>query len=214
MKYVNPEAFINNEIGVKSQKKLLKAISDAYKDSVRIIEKHESLNWLGGKEILPYIRRALIEYEIMKLCENNLLPYDYRMSPNKIDNCHHLELRTENCILTISHINRREALPRKAIFRKNLNIFNNQISLWDEEYELDGPYHLILTHGVKGKHPEFIYIGMPDCNERKWIANIDITNQGLSVIDNDSDIVSINDDLGLTVKVEYLKKQGVLKNEK
>lgn len=212
--YINPIDFINSEITPFYQAKLVHAVTNAYKDSIRIVNNTVGLNWDGGKEIIPYIRKALIEYEVKELCENKFLPFDFRMAPNKIDNCRHLEVRTENFILTFSHVHKINYLPRTAIFRKDLSIFNDQISLFDNEREFNGPYHLILTHGIEGEKPEFICLGMPESQNRAWKVNLNLSNRILNVMANDSDVVNIEDDIGLEVKKEYLLKQGVLKNGK
>jgi hypothetical protein len=214
MKFVNPKDFILTEIPNQHQFKLVGAVRKAYEDSIKIITLTKELNWLGGKQILPHIRRALIEYEVQVLCKNSIIPFDFRMAPNKIDNCYHLEVKTSNSTLTFSYVQNKKCLPRKAIFRKDLSIFNNQISIFDQDYELSGPYHLIITHGGQGLVPDFIYIGMPDSEKRVWKENLNITYQLQNIIDkvkeNKDDIVEINDDIGLGLKKEYLKKRGVL----
>jgi len=213
MKYVNPEEFIETEFSEKVQRKFYRAISSAYANSLKIIEKHPGLNWMIGKEILPHIKRVLIEYELQEMCKSNILPYDFRTASNKSDNCLHLEIRASNSILTVSYVSREKSMPRDAIFREDLGIFNNQTSMFDSEKELNGPYHLLLTHGTRGEKPKFVYIGMPNTDARSWMANIPIHKKTFDVIHEQDTVTEVEHDYDLDVREEYLVKQGVLNSE-
>lgn len=140
------------------------------------------LNWKIGDDEKPNIRRVIVDYYMQKMVADHKLSFQSYVGENAIGNCHHLELKCNNVILTTSHLNQCEQRPRKAIFRKQL-AKSNYLSLFPDYDEIEKDdkslsYYAVLCHESKGDKLERAFLGIPS-NEKteKWLATIDLLKE-------------------------------------
>lgn len=214
MQYINGREFLEKEFPIKERSQLVPAVKRAYSLINELVQQNDFLNWKVGSDILPYLRNAAVEFEFKRLIDKKLLNLKYRIAMNTRRNCHHIEVITNQCIMTISQVPSKTSIPRKAIFRSNLS-FSNQLSLLSipgfyPEKEED-KYYVILTHGCEdsqnSKTPEFVTLGLPYPNVLRWAETIDLIAEP-HIVDTAEEVI---DTEGLVLEFkEHIEKQGVL----
>ncbi len=136
------------------------------------IQSKEYLKYCYGRNHVSNIRRAVVEYELLKLGsigENAILSKE---EYTKKQTSFFLKMNfNDELILTTFRLRNRGDFPKKANYRGNY-AENNQISLFPEYEEKD----LVLqdqSYGIIcfGKDAEgiFSFIGYPDENNKEWI---------------------------------------------
>jgi len=215
MRYIDGVKFLKKEFPIKERAQFVPAVKRAYSLVNELAQQNDFLNWKVGRDVLPYLRNAAVEFEFKRLIDNGLLDLRYKVAMNRRRNCHHIEIITDKCIMTISQVQSKYSVPRKAEFRSNLS-FSNQLSLFsitdffpDSFYE--DKYYAILTHGCgnnqNSRMPEFISLGLPCPDVKQWAEIIDLTAEPHAV-DVPEEVIA-GDDLVLKFK-EHIEKQGVL----
>ncbi|WP_018130571.1 hypothetical protein [Effusibacillus pohliae] len=161
---------LNRNFPISIRSHFVPAITRAYEKTLQLFKQNEWLNWVVGKDIISVVRRIAVEYELMRTMD--LLNVTYRISPNAIDNCRHLEVITKECILTVSQVRRKDQVPRKAEYRTNLSVSNQfSLPLFDDEPTLpESPYYVLLTHGFAGHAPSFVMLGLPKPYVSGWVG--------------------------------------------
>ncbi|MDO7787875.1 hypothetical protein [Desulforamulus aquiferis] len=200
---------LEQEMPIQIRSQLVPVIKRAYSLVEQLYQQQELLNWEVGYDLLRDLRRVAVDFELKRLIDTGKFPLAYRIAPNARKNCSHLELITNQCVITISQVVSEYAIPRFAIFRNNLSL--NQLSFdFDNanSYTRDAPYYMLLTHGYKGSVPDFIGLGVPQPMIKGWLAYINLLNEPHLVDLTQEDIVT--EEIQLSFK-EHVTSQGVLK---
>ena len=139
--------------------------------------------------MVPYLINAAVEYEVYSNILADNLAYDYRFVYNSVRSHKHLEVKTENSILTISQVHRKNQVPRNALFRKNLKLHNYKyLSLFEDITPINSEeYYVLLTHGHQGDSPQFINLGVPSPINNSWLAKYDIMSEFISKIEESTE---------------------------
>jgi len=203
--------FLGHEFPLKDRSHFVPAIERAYSLVNQLYAEHEFLNWAVGKDIRPYIRNVAVEFEIKRLIESGKVQLDYRLAKNKSGNYNHLEVISQNCILTVHHIPNinKNKLPRPAVYRQNL-CRNNQISLFQIPesglYEKYDSNYALLVHNSRLGDVAGASLVLPNDEMNTQISRIDLLNevkQHLGLIE-----MKVDDDLKLEFK-EFVEKRRV-----
>jgi hypothetical protein len=179
LKKLDPKTLIEEELPISVRSVFVPAIKTAYAMVANHISEFDWLNWRVGRDLHRLMQRVAVEYMIKKAIESRHdLPIKCYISPNSIDSCYHLELRTMRSIITISQVATPGAVPRKAIFRSNNSLYNGPRLIFpgindDDDFKDDGPYYIILTHGYYRPFPEHICLGVPEVNVKRWMYQTD-----------------------------------------
>ncbi|MCH3963024.1 MAG: hypothetical protein LKE46_02000 [Clostridium sp.] len=172
----NAIQLMNYEFPNKIKQRISTSIYKGY-SLVNLIKKDDEMyqNDLG-KDILPFILNLAVQYEFIKAINKNLLPFKYSIKLNHKKNCHHIELESQKCIITISQLNKEYSIPRSAIFRQNRSLNNGQISFLKDYTPIDTKkFFVIITHEKLNnsfEYPKSMHIGFPNVKCSKWIYNI------------------------------------------
>jgi hypothetical protein len=199
MKYNNlADEILHNELPLSIRSTFVPIVSRAYELTYQLIGQHDFLQWSVGFDIVPIIRRVVIEHQFKKMIDNGVLPLKCEVNPNKIDNCSHIEMITsQNGIITVSQVRHYKKLPRRACFRENLG-YNNyqftQTTFLDIEHDIEEPVHekhyILLTHGYSGDKPSFVFLGIPKPNAKGWLSRINLLDEPSQIITPKEDIVT------------------------
>lgn len=217
--YITAEEVLHNELPLSVRSGFVPIVSRAYELTNQLIGQHDFLQWSVGYDIVPIIRRVIIEHQFKKMIDKGMLPLTYEIKSNRIDNCNHIEIRTlGNGILTISQVRHYKKLPRKAFFRENLS-YNNlrfiQIPIFEDEQKIEEPkptvqeHYILLTHGYSGDKPSFVFLGMPKPKANGWLTRINLLDEPAKIITPIEEIVT--EELLVEIK-EELFTQGVTNN--
>lgn len=122
-----------------------------------------------GMQAYPHIRNLAVDFQLQRLSQSGILPMECAIRQNVKHSHFHLELHKPGVIMTVSHVHRETALPRKAHFRNKL-CMDGQISMggWEQESDYDRDTYVILTHGGHGFTPTFVCCGIPDADMKSW----------------------------------------------
>lgn len=187
MAYIDGEEILHNAFSLQKRSRIVASVKLAYSLVDDIIAHQDFLNWLVGYDSIAILRNVAVEFQLSRLTKDQKMNMSYAVRENKKKNCHHIEVYSDNCVLTVSHVHAKDALPREADFRNSLSL-NNQQSLF---YSIPDPtadekYYTILTHGnimtARSQMPNFISIGLPAPDVKKWDTLIEITKQPLFTI--------------------------------
>ena len=186
------ENILKKEYNNATRRKLLSIMNLAYSNTERIQLSERGFYTERGKETLIYVRNLLVETQIKEAIDSHSLNMKYVECKNAADNCSHFEFETENTIMTVSRVNRKYALPRKAVYRENLSCNNGQISLFDEEENFKYKIHVLLTHVSNENNLSSIILGIPSANGKYWEASIDLLKELDIIVDNTNEEIPRN----------------------
>src|SRR5690625_303497 len=180
---VNALEFINNEVPRQYRARISPLIFDAYALAEQATQDADFLNWVLGHKNKGYLRRIAIDYMFKTAIDDGKLPFDYKVSSNINKSSWYLEIITENDIITTSQVQSSKDIARPAFYRKKLQDANQLIlPLGSNEDDLmEGPYHLLITHGYGTEVPNFINLGFP--NHNGWVDRINLLSEP-AMIDN------------------------------
>jgi hypothetical protein len=202
---LDPNEILESEYPIHVRSLFKPAIHRAYRMVNLLVQDTSWINWHVGRDLIGYLKRVAVDYEIKRLIDEKRLPdcYGYRIAPNVADNCYHLEVFGPNSILTISQVRRPTSVPRHALFRANHGVGNQTtLGLFEDDYDItDKPFYFILTHGFGGEEPEFIVLGMPNPEVTQWIKVVNLFKE-IHVVDTNeierieaSDLVALKQHL-------------------
>lgn len=128
-----------------------------------------------GQETRPYILNALMDYFVKECCDIGELPFRVEERKNHRNNSPFYLFCGHGIMFTISRVARNGAFPRKADFRNEFSMNNDQLSLFPEieTNRLKEGAYAVLTHGGKEKL-EFMRFGLPRAGGRSWIENLNL----------------------------------------
>lgn len=211
MEQIKAKTLINEELPIQVRSLLVSAIKEAYILAEAHFQGNEFLNWLVGKDLLPYLRRVAVEYLIKRLLDNKRLPFQYEIRYNSIRNCRHLEMLTNRSVITISQVPTQISLPRNAEFRNNYRLMNQTTLDFGPKYSLnftDGPFYILLTHGYARKEPDFICLGVPKPPEEKgWIERINLLKEPHQVQITPSEVITRENMLGFVNHIKEVQQR-------
>lgn len=166
------------------------AVHKGYRLFSALVETTSFLSGFVGKNIYPYLLNVAVEFAIEEAILINKLPIRVDRVINPKNGHRRLELVTPHAIMTISRVKKEKEVPRRAVFRTQRSMNNDQLTILDDffgELNPEQPYYFILTHGVKesvsvGSLPEFVCLGAPEVGVRKWIDQIPLHKEPYEII--------------------------------
>jgi hypothetical protein len=113
-----------------------------------------------------------VDQQIERLLTSGQLPYDYRWSPFERPTGKFLQIRLPASTLSVSQLPMPTDVPRHAHFRQNRILSNApflDLEGFEDESEINGLPHLILSHGYQDL--SFAHVGVlhPESQQFGWI---------------------------------------------
>lgn len=216
MIYEKIEKRIKGDFPAAIRSNIVPAIKRGYSSATSLLLKESWLNWIVGKESLSIIRRAAVEFELMKLADLKRFTANCNIKSNAADNCHHIEIQSGDGILTCAQLKNSNDKPRTAIYRNKLSSFNiDQISMFetdDKVNDISSTYYGIIAYGGETLDcPDFVFIGIPTQNVKSWYYKLDLLGEPSLIERHDEELITTDDNL-IELK-DYLIKTGVVKND-
>ena len=171
---------------------------------------YDWIRWPGSRDILVHIRRVAVEFELQRVIDNQSdIRYSSVIARNAADNCNHLEIRSNDSVLTVSQVPRPTMVPRHAIFRDNYGVGNQTLlGLYDEPTVPGDRVYTLLTHGYYSDQPAFVCLGIPSPAMDGWICRVNLMlephqiNLPETEKITDGELVALKSHLQKSVKLE------------
>jgi hypothetical protein len=207
---INCIDFINQEVPLHTRAKLVPIIKESYLLVNDSIKNSPFLNWEIGLRHSGYLRPIAIQFLIKRAVDQGQVNIRTRIGTNSKKTSKHLELVTDNAVITISQVMSSKKIARPAFFRKYYQNADQLLFNFENKDEKvsDQPIHLLLTHGYGGLTPRFINLGIPNKNG-SWIDRINLMNEPHVITTPESD--RIKEEVITEEKLVSFKKfvQGV-----
>lgn len=204
--------FIQKSPSFKDRSKFIAAVRNGYEICNQVTKQHDVLNWIVGKQYLPHLKNIAIEYSFMKMIEEKrLLGYTWDIKPNRRKNCVHLEIESQDIIMTISQVANELVVPKHACFRSDLSMKYSTLPLFPEDDENLSKIYTLITHGHGGVSPNFINYGVPMHGVIGWLNVVDILKLPHEVEKNDEVVVGEEDIIKMIEFKDEIEKTGVRK---
>lgn len=165
--------FIESEFSLRYQREIPEALRRAYVSADAYIKDTPFLDTEGGPNARGHLVQCAVDYQLIRLIETGLWPFDYEWKHYARPTGKHLRIYPKNTVITVNRLQHDKQFPRRADFRNNLRLNNNpqQMTLFGEDYEKDaakgaGRPHLILGHGYH--EPDFAHIYIPHSHRAMW----------------------------------------------
>lgn len=172
---------IENDFPIEVRCKLAASIKQAYEYLEDLKNDLEILQIASSKNHFSRIRNLVVDLILKKDIDNGIISFDYEFMNNEANNHKHIEVKSDNFIMTVSQVNNKNQLPRDAKFRNNLGLCNQMQFNFNNRFLHDlspvNTYYILLTHGSNSMDPEFINLGVPDVVNKKWIKRFDILDE-------------------------------------
>lgn len=169
--------FINKEIPRNVRSQIVPLVQAAYQLVDEALKDVSFLKWALGKKHIGYLDNIAVQYTLYEaVLTGKLKNLQAFIEPNKNKSSYHVEIKTNNTVLTINRANNNSTSARKAIYRSILQK-ENQL-FWDmNNQELkEEPGYLQLTHNHNNRIVKFVNLGVPD-GRGKWYSVIDLTKE-------------------------------------
>lgn len=207
---LNAKALLEQELPHSVRSMIVPTIRRAYALTDALFSDTEFLRWRVGKDLYRLVRRVVVEHEIKRAVDGKPIGLTSGIASNAIDNCRHLELRSNRLVITVSQVVSPRAVPRRAVYRNQHSISNQQCWVFagyndeDGRFDQEKPLYAIITHGYMGKEPQHICIGVPESRIRGWITQIDLLNE-LRIVPAPEDIEVITEERLVSLR-KHVKK--------
>ncbi len=179
--------FIEKEIPRSTRSQIVPIVKNAYELVDRSLEDISFLRWVLGKRHIGYLDNIAVQFTLYEAVQKGLLNFEAQINSNVNKSSLHVELKTNNTILTINRADNKYSTARKAIFRTILQKENQLFWDIDKDELLEEPGYLQLTHNRSDDSKEvgFVNIGIPN-GKGKWYSFVDLTKE-LHLIDGSKD---------------------------
>lgn len=170
--------FIREEVSAVERREIVNLVEQAYllvKESLKDVS---FLNWALGKSHKGYLEHIAVQYMLHEASKKGKLNFKSEISPNVNNSSLHIELRTNNVIITVNRAESKSKTARRAKFRSVLQKENQLYwDLYNENIDVkEEPGYLELTHRYSNGKVEFVNLGIPD-GQGKWYSCIDLTKE-------------------------------------
>lgn len=175
---IDGRVVINSVFPHELRELLPPAFARAYSRIEELAGTVDFLQTEGGKQQLAHIRNSAVEFELIQLIREGKLPFTYGYQLTRQHTSKFFVMRSDDCIVTVSHVQEPPAFPRESHFRNRFRLANPPLlpfpNFWSDDEAVEKPY-LILTHGHGAL--DFLRIGIPHPLQECWSAYIDILRE-------------------------------------
>lgn len=174
-----------------------------------IVSTNSLFDSIPGKEVYPFIRNAAVNFSVSQYIAKQMPGLLCDQVLNVKRNCHHLEIKYGNIVITLNAVNFIDEFPRDAVYRYGLQQ-GNQISMeecWGtgnitQLTPSSNQIYLVALYGrreVRREIPDFIRIGLPLSDRREFIDVVDLS-QPMTLVTSVSDEEQLS-----TLKSQFLE---------
>lgn len=171
--------FIRSEINSSNRRKIVNLVEKAYKLVDEALRDVSFLNWFLGKEHEGYLDNIAVQFMLHEAAKLGELDLISEIHPNVKNSSYHVELKTDNVVITVNRSKDKHSTARKAIYRSILQKENQCYFVLDEVdfgNIKEEPGYLELTHNHLDRKLDFVVLGVPD-GRGKWYSSINLLTE-------------------------------------
>ena len=173
------------------------SIKKGYNLSNELIKREDELQLPEAENIYGYLRHFYIDILLKRETKNSNI--DLKIKSNSVvpNGYTYFTFNYGKYVFTVNKTTRKSGFPRDAknrTYRCSINedISANQMSLFEQPSDKivpidSGKTYLMVTYGGTGFNLDYVEIGLPDADAKKWLFQKDITN-ALSIVQPASDL--------------------------
>lgn len=205
------DEYLKNNCPLEVPGLLSLAIEKAYKQlnktilTVPILQKEEARKSYG------YLRNAFVDVAIESVfseLDHNYITETKKVNPNRNSYTYKL-LKIPGAHITPVKSQSKRSFPRKAIYRDKGSLLNYQISLFDDEqrnFNNDKVPFMLLTYGGVNYKLDYVMLGIPDFEDKKWIDLVSIKGKPILISNNKETEINDKLNLSLTKKANQIRR--------
>lgn len=163
MKFVSPRHFVDDQFPPRLRQLIPTTLKTAYRAAEEIIADNPILSMADIRGERGRIISYAVDLGFNRLVESGALPFDKSWEWFERPTGRYLALRPSHSIITISQIADPVKQPRNVLFRANARVSNApffDLPEFEDENNVDGLPHIILTHGYQSLN--FSHLCVPD----------------------------------------------------
>lgn len=171
-RYVNPEAFLDDQLTLKYRAMIPATIEQAYKAAEDLAQDQPILQVESAVANRGRLRAWATDLAIERLIKTGRWPFDYDWASFEKPTGKYLRIKLESSLMSVSLVPDHRIPPRQVKFRTNNALGNptgdlfEQFELTPKKDEIRGLPYFVLVHGHQ--KPEFAHIGMPCPEKQVW----------------------------------------------
>ncbi|HEK9103628.1 TPA: hypothetical protein SUB30_005120 [Bacillus pseudomycoides] len=174
---IDVKKFINKEIAKSVRRQIVPLIQQAYELVDASVKEISFLQWDLGKMHIGYLDNIAAQFTLYEAANKGILKdITTQIVPNKNKSAYHVELKTENVIITINRSESKYKTARKAMYRSLLQRDNQYYFNFGKQEIFEEPGYLELTHHQINRKVDFVNLGVPN-GSGKWFSCIDLTKE-------------------------------------
>ncbi|QFY00210.1 hypothetical protein GE376_13345 [Bacillus cereus] len=174
---IDVKKFIDKEVSKGVRRQIVPLIQQAYELVDASIKDISFLQWALGKKHIGYLDNIAAQFTLYEAANKGILKdITTQIVPNKNKSAYHVELQTENVVITINRVQSKDKTARKAMYRSLLQRDNQYYINFDKQEIIEEPGYLELTHHQINRRVAFVNLGVPD-GSGKWFSCIDLTKE-------------------------------------
>lgn len=210
MRTAKAKSFLEHQLPEKYLSMLPQAVENAYSAVEALANDEPILKVESARINRGHVRAWAVDLAVERLVKSGKWPFDCGWTNYGRPTGKWLRVRLEASTMSISQVQNRRQIPRRALFRTN-NVLNNMpfldIDGFKEEQEIRGLPHFLMSHGYQGL--EFVHIGLPypmGSNAKGYIYQTPNLLKRVRVIQSDLPPVEGQDAEAVVELLEELKK--------
>lgn len=207
------EDYLKNNCPVEMPGLLSLAVEKAYKQlnetimTVPILQKEEARKSYG------YLRNAFVDVALENVfgeLGRNYITETKKVNPDKKNSYTYKLLKIPGAHITPVKSQSKKSFPRKAIYRDKGSLLNYQMSLFDEQrnYNSDEVPFMLLTYGGLNYKLDYVMLGIPDFEDKKWIDLLSIKGKPALISSNKKAQINDKLNLSLTEKASQIRRNN------
>ncbi|MBJ3792667.1 hypothetical protein I8J38_29620, partial [Bacillus sp. OA1] len=131
---IDVKKFIDKEISKGVRRQIVPLIQQAYELVDASIKDISFLQWALGKKHIGYLDNIAAQFTLYEAANKGILKdITTQIVPNKNKSAYHVELQTENVVITINRVQSKDKTARKAMYRSLLQRDNQYYINFDKQ---------------------------------------------------------------------------------
>ncbi|MEC3342136.1 hypothetical protein [Bacillus thuringiensis] len=115
---IDVKKFIDKEISKGVRRQIVPLIQQAYELVDASIKDISFLQWALGKKHIGYLDNIAAQFTLYEAANKGILKeITTQIVPNKNKSAYHVELQTENVVITINRVQSKDKTARKSMYR-------------------------------------------------------------------------------------------------